>query len=226
MKDFVIGANERDHHFVGMNWEDIFSSPAEKDRVKIVGDFRQVAEGDLSPEGQPLRFKTAIELGHIFKLNLRYSEPMKALYADESGALKPIVMGCYGIGVNRILAAAIEQHGDDKGIAWPKNIAPFQVLVTMIDFKDAATRSIVDNLFNSKELADKNVDILADDRDATAGIKFNDADLIGIPIRVTLGPKNLANHKAEIKVRKTGHVELVDLNELVPAIIRHLDNLA
>ncbi len=220
MKNFVTGANERDTHLTGMELGDI------KGEEILVGDFRQVAEGDKSPEGQPLYFRAAIELGHIFKLNLRYSEPLKALYSDESGAQKPVVMGCYGIGVNRILAAAIEQHADDKGIVWPKNLSPFQVLVTVVDVNDAQSKQIVEDILSSKLLKEKKIDVLVDDREVTAGIKFNDADLIGIPLRVVLGPKNLKNNNAELKLRKTGQIETVPVNELIPAILRHLDILA
>ncbi len=227
MKAFVVGANERDQHYVGMNWEDIlFSSPDEKNRAVAVGDFRQVVEGDLSSDGKPLHFKTAIELGHIFKLNLRYSTPLKAHYLDEHGKENPLIMGCYGIGVNRILAAAIEQHADDKGIVWPRRIAPYQALVVMIDPKDPQSCEIVDNLLSSSELAAQGIDLLVDDRMESAGVKFNDADLIGLPIRIVLGPKNLKNGKAEIKIRKTGEIHLVDIAQLVPETIKQLDKIA
>ncbi len=227
MKSFVVGANERDEHFVGMNWEDIlFTSSDERARVKVVGDFRQVVEGDESADAQPLHFKTAIELGHIFKLNLRYSVPLKAHFLDEHGKDNPLIMGCYGIGVNRILAAAIEQHSDEKGIVWPKNIAPYQVLVVMIDPKDGQSCDIVNSLLSSAEFAAKGIDLLVDDRVDSAGVKFNDADLIGLPLRIVLGPKNLKNGKAEIKIRKTGEVHLVDIAQLIAETIKQLDKIA
>ena len=124
-----------------------------------------------------------------------------------------MIMGCYGIGVNRLLAAAIEQNGDDKGIVWPKNISPFQVEVILIDPKDEQSRQIVSLLENSPELASRGVDILLDDRPDSAGVKFNDADLIGIPLRLTIGKRNLAEGKVEIKVRRTNEVILVDKNQ-------------
>ncbi len=220
MQNFVVGANIRDHHLVNFNLGDIRS-----DDIQI-GDFRQVVEGDFSKDGKKLNFKTAIELGHIFKLNLRYSVPLKAHYLDAEGKDNPMIMGCYGIGVNRILAAAIEQHSDDKGIVWPKNISPFQVLVVMIDPKDETSIKIVEELEASNEFKAKGVDILIDDRTETAGVKFNDADLIGIPLRVILGPKNLKQGKVELKVRKTGEITLVSISELFSSILKILDKLA
>ena len=220
MRDFVTGANIRDHHLVNVNLGDIRGDDIQ------VGDFRQVVEGDDSPDGKPLHLKTAIELGHVFKLNLRYSMPMKAQVVDEKGKESPMMMGCYGIGVNRILAAAIEQHGDDKGIVWPKNISPFQLLVIMLDPKDAKSREIVETLLNAPALKQKQVDILVDDRSESAGIKFNDADLIGIPLRVILGPKNLKDNKVELKIRKTSDVTLVDIPNLIPAVLGALDKIA
>ena len=220
MKNFVTGANRRDQHRVNVNLGDVYADDLH------VGDFRQVVEGDLSPEGKRLKFRTAIELGHIFKLNLRYSKPMKATYLDANGKENPMIMGCYGIGVNRILAAAIEQSADDKGIIWPKNISPYQIQVILIDSKDAQSRDILKTLSDSTELAARGVDILVDDRPDSAGIKFNDADLVGIPIRIILGPKNLKIGKAEIKLRKTGEQALVDIPKLISEVLSFLDKLA
>src|SRR3989338_2345580 len=220
MHDFVTGANVRDRHLINMNLGDISG----KDTV--LGDFRQVVEGYVSPDGKPLCFRTAIELGHIFKLNLRYSTPLKANFLNAEGKEKPMIMGCYGIGVNRILAAAIEQHADEKGVIWPKNISPYQVLVLLIDPKDERSNAIADSLAASKELERRGVDMLVDDRQDSAGVKFNDADLLGFPLQVVLGPKNLKNGKAEIKVRKTGEKLLVDIPSLESAVLAQLDKLA
>ncbi|MBI3252979.1 MAG: proline--tRNA ligase [Candidatus Omnitrophica bacterium] len=220
MHNFVTGANIKDHHLLDVNPGDIRSDDIQ------AGDFRQVVEGDKSPDGQPLLFKTAIELGHIFKLNLRYSVPLKAHFLDKNGKENPLVMGCYGIGVNRILAAAIEQRADEKGIVWPKNISPFQALVTALDPEDAQSREIIRSVLDSEALAEKGVDVLVDDRQESAGVKFNDADLIGIPLGVILGPKNLKQGKAEIKIRKTGQITVVDIPSLVPEILKALDNLS
>ena len=219
MKDFVTGANIHDHHLVDVNLGDI------QGKEIAVGDFRQVIETDVSPEGRPLKFRTAIELGHIFKLNLRYSKPMKANYLDANGKENPVIMGCYGIGVNRILAAAIEQLADEKGIVWPKTISPYALQVLMIDPKDAQSQEIVEKLLRSEPLAKAGADILIDDRQDTAGVKFNDADLLGIPLRIILGPKNLKNGKAEIKLRKTGESFLVDLPKLETELLDRLDKI-
>lgn len=219
MKDFVTGGNVRDTHMTGVNLGDISGKEIQ------VGDFRQVVEGDLAGDGQKLNFKTAIELGHIFKLNLRYSVPLKAQFLDASGKENPMIMGCYGIGVNRILAAAIEQHADEKGIVWPKNLSPYQVLVILIDPKDEQSRQIADSLLSDPLLKERGVDILVDDRSDSAGVKFNDADLIGFPLRVVLGPKNLKIGKAEIKLRKSGEMTLVDLPALPAEILSRLDKL-
>lgn len=219
LKDFVVGANEHEFHLVDFNLADIQNDNPK--RKIVVGDFRQAVEGDkcvVDGKEAPLKFRTAIELGHIFKLNLRYSVPMKANFLDNTGKENPMIMGCYGIGVNRILAAAIEQCADEKGIVWPKNISPFQVHVILIDSKDAQSRQIAESL-------EKNFDALVDDRNETAGVKFNDADLIGIPLRVVLGPKNLKNGKAEIKLRKTGEQILVDLTDLSNQVLRHFSQL-
>ena len=223
MRDFVTGANARDQHLINVNVEDIYFSSG---REIVVGDFRQVVEGDHSSDGKPLCFRTAIELGHIFKLNLRYSVPLKAQYLDSEGKENPMIMGCYGIGVNRILAAAIEQNSDDKGIVWPKNISPYQVLVVVIDPKDEISIKIVEFLENSEILKARGVDLLVDDRTETAGVKFNDADVIGIPLRIVLGQKNLKQDKIELKVRKTGEIHLVDIPEAIPQILKILDKLA
>ncbi len=217
MKDFITGANERDYHLTGVNLGDISGKAIEP------GDFRQVVEGDVSPQGQPLKFRTAIELGHIFKLNLRYSKPMKAHFLDATGKENPLIMGCYGIGVNRILAASIEQHADEKGIIWPKNISPFQVHVVMIDPSDVQSQEIIHALKNSSDLAKRGADFLIDDRSDSAGVKFNDADLLGIPFRLILGPKNLKNGKAELKIRRTGEATLVDIASVPSEINRLLD---
>ncbi len=226
MKDFVTGANERDHHLTNVNLMDIVAS---KKREMIVGDFRQVAEGDASEvDGKEvkLHFKTAIELGHVFKLNKRYSDPMKATVVDSAGKETTMIMGCYGIGVNRILAAAIEQSSDDKGIIWPKNISPYQVEVVVLDTKDTISADIVNTLTNSPELKAEGIDFLIDDREETAGVKFNDADLLGFPVRVVLGPRNLKLGKVELKQRKSGQVTLVDIPQLVPTLVQLLKSIS
>lgn len=227
MKDFVVGANEEGQHWVDVNISDI----AHEHPDMVVGDFRQAVEGDtgfsdrLKNREVPLKFKTAIELGHIFKLNLRYSLPMQALFVDEKGKENPLIMGCYGIGVNRILAAAIEQGADEKGIVWPKHLSPYQLLIVMLDPQDGQSKEIVDKVLNSQELKAAGVDILVDDRQETAGVKFNDADLIGLPVRLVLGPKNLKNGKVELKLRQTSEVFVVPIADVVPEILKALDKI-
>ena len=220
MKDFVAGANRKDTHLVDVNAGDLAAEPDAR-----VGDYRQVIEGDRAVSGAPLELRTAIELGHIFKLNLRYSVPLKAHFLDADGKEKPLIMGCYGIGINRILAAAIEEHADGKGIIWPASIAPYQVVVILVDQKDAATKQVIDKLFNSSILQQSGIDILVDDRTDSAGVKFNDADLIGFPVRMVVGPRNLKEGKVEIKFRKTGEMNLVAAHTLDSELIRALDKI-
>jgi prolyl-tRNA synthetase len=219
MRNFVTGANIRDHHLVDVNLGDI------RGAEKQIGDFRQAVDGDVSPNGRKLHFKTAIELGHIFKLHERYSKPMKAQVLDGAGKEKRLVMGCYGIGVNRILAAAIEQHADDKGVVWPKALSPFQVLVVMIDSEDAESKKIAETLLESPELKARGVDVLVDDRKETAGVKLNDADLVGFPLRVVLGPKNLKAGKLELKIRKTSEVLYAESSRPIQGILNALDKI-
>ncbi|MCG3176205.1 MAG: Proline--tRNA ligase [Candidatus Omnitrophica bacterium] len=224
LKDFVTGANEPDQHLVDVNVGDVAGAGHDI----VVGDFRQAVEGDrglIDGKAVDLEFRTAIELGHIFKLNLRYSVPLKAHFLDAQHQEHPMIMGCYGIGVNRILAAAIEQHADDKGIVWPRAISPYQLTVLMLDPKDELSQRLAGELESSPKLAAAGIDVLVDDREETAGVKFNDADLLGLPLRVVLGPKNLKNGKAEIKARRTGETRLVDLTALESAVLEILPTL-
>ncbi|MBI4352524.1 MAG: proline--tRNA ligase [Candidatus Omnitrophica bacterium] len=224
MKDFITGANEKDLHFADVNLMDILNYAP--DRKIVVGDFRQALPGDKgvleNGEETELHFRTAIELGHIFKLGCRYSEPFKAQFLDKGGKLTSMVMGCYGIGINRILAAAVEQYADEKGIVWPQAISPFRLLVLVLDPGDARSLEIARSIEDSEELARRGIDILVDDRDETPGVKFNDADLIGIPFRVVIGPKALRSGKVEIKIRKTSETLLVDIPQVVSEIVKQL----
>ncbi len=222
MKGLVIGANETDYHLIDAHVAD-FTRSCES--ALEIGDFRQVVEGDSSADGKSkLIFKTAIELGHIFKLNRRYSEPLKAHFLNENGKTNPILMGCYGIGINRILAAAIEQTANDKGIIWPKSISPFQVLVTLLDPADPQSIEIVERVTTGLEK--RSIDYLVDDRPETPGVKFNDADLIGIPLRLTLGSRGLKAGKVELKVLRTGAMTPVAVaSDIAQAIQDQLDKL-
>ncbi len=205
--DYVTGANQKDKHLRHVNLERDFKPAA-------FGDLRYVKEGDMAPEGAgKYRIATTMEIGHIFKLGTRYSESVGAYFLDEKGERQPAIMGCYGIGVNRILASAIEEHHDEKGIKWPEAIAPFDVEIITTNQSDAQSREIAEKLM--EKLTAEGKEVLYDDRDERAGVKFNDAELIGIPQQIILGERNLKENKVEIKNRHTGEVKLVALNELL-----------
>jgi prolyl-tRNA synthetase len=191
----ITGANRKNYHFKNVNYNRDYSAD-------IVADIRKVTNKDICPKckKENLRFSKGIEVGHIFKLGTKYSKPMKATYLDTNGKKNLIVMGCYGIGVTRILAATIEQSYDDNGIIWTDNMAPFNVVVIPVNYADAKIKETTDRLY--KELTAKDIDVLVDDRDERAGIKFKDADLIGIPYRITIGEKNLEKGRVELKARK------------------------
>jgi prolyl-tRNA synthetase len=195
LSDFVAGANEKDMHFTGANWErDV--------QGMIAADIRNVVEGDPSPSGNGhLKIVRGIEVGHIFQLGQKYSDPMKGVVLDESGKEVKLYMGCYGIGVTRIVAAAIEQNHDDRGIIWPEPIAPFQVvLVPMGMQKSERVREVADRLY--AELTAAGIEVLYDDRDARPGVKFADAELLGIPHRLVVGERGLEAGKLEYRGRR------------------------
>jgi prolyl-tRNA synthetase len=195
LADFVCGANERDVHFTGANWDrDI--------QGMIAADLRNVIEGDPSPSGQGrLKITRGIEVGHIFQLHHKYSKPMKALVLDESGREMAMFMGCYGIGVTRIVAAAIEQNHDERGIIWPEPIAPFQVILVAVGLqKSARVREVADQLY--AELTAAGIEVLYDDRDARPGVKFADAELLGIPHRLVVGERGVEASKLEYRHRR------------------------
>lgn len=201
--DYVAGANEKDKHVRHVNLGRDF-------KPTVFGDLRYVREGDLSPDGSgKLRVVTTMEIGHIFKLGTRYSISVGAHYLDEKGERQPAIMGCYGIGVNRILAAAIEEHHDEKGILWPEAIAPFEIEIITVNQEDKATRQAAEKIY--EKLTKQGKEVLYDDRDERAGVKFNDADLIGIPLQIIVGERNLKENKVEIKERKTGQIKLAGL---------------
>ena len=195
LADFVCGANEKDLHFTGVNWErDVQGA--------LAADLRNVVEGDASPTGKgTLRIARGIEVGHIFQLGRKYSEPMKAVVLDESGKETALLMGCYGIGVTRIVAAAIEQNHDARGIIWPVPIAPFQVVLVPINLhKSARVRELSDQLYDDFSAA--GIEVLYDDRDARPGVKFADAELLGIPHRLVVGERGIDAGKLEYRGRR------------------------
>jgi len=210
MQNFVTGANKDQTHLTGVNLYRDF-------KPEIFGDIRIPKKGDLCAHCLgPLEFVPCIEVGHIFKLGTRYSEKMKALYLDEKGGSKPIVMGCYGIGVNRIIACAIECHHDDKGIVWPREIAPYEVELVSVNQKDeqiiARSKQIYDGLVAA------GVDVLWDDRDATAGVKFADADLLGFPLRVIVGSRTLKSGTVDLKARNKADQTSVNVDGVTDAV--------
>ena len=194
MADFVCGANQDDHHLLNVNWG-TDCQPTE------ICDLRNVVDGDPSPDGAgEIVVRRGIEVGHIFKLGTKYSAAMRATVLDETGAERVMVMGCYGIGVSRIAAAAIEQSNDDRGIIFPDAIAPFTVTIVPLNYqKSVAVREAADALYASLEAA--GIDTLLDDRDERPGVKFADMELLGIPHHVVIGDRSLANGLLEYKHR-------------------------
>jgi prolyl-tRNA synthetase len=207
MVNFVTGANEKDAHLIQVNIGRDF-------QVSQFADIRRFSPGDHCPRcGGKTRTDKGIEVGHTFKLGTKYSKAMKATFTDEQGNEKEFVMGCYGIGVGRTVAAAIEQSYDENGITFPMPLAPFQILLLPVNIKNEFLRNKAEELYQN--LLKEGVEVLYDDREETPGVKFKDADLIGIPLRVTLGEKNLKKGLAEIKKRKTGEVILVQEVEVI-----------
>jgi len=195
LADFVCGANQKDLHLTGVNWDrDVPPATA--------ADLRKVVEGDPSPSGRGrLRIARGIEVGHIFQLGRKYSEPMKALVLDEGGRETALYMGCYGIGVTRIVAAAIEQNHDERGIIWPEPIAPFQVVLVALNLqKSDRVRAAAEALY--AELTAAGIEVLLDDRDARPGVKFADAELLGIPHRLVVAERGLEAGKLEYRHRR------------------------
>ncbi|HPF40984.1 MAG TPA: proline--tRNA ligase [Phycisphaerae bacterium] len=204
MRNGATGANKTDYHAANVNPGRDFA--IEGPRV-VVADIRNVVDGDLSPRGggSPIRLRKAIEVGHVFKLGTKYSDSMGATYLDRNGKAKPLIMGCYGIGLNRIMASAIEANHDDGGVIWPMSIAPFQALVVALDPREEEVMQTAGRIHDALEAA--GVDTLLDDRDERAGFKFKDADLIGFPVRVTVGRKALADGVVEVKLRSSDEIE-------------------
>ncbi len=200
------GGNEKDVHLVDV-------VPGRDFTPESYADLRMVREGDACPRcGGTLRFSRGIEVGHVFRLGTKYSEAMRAVYLDEAGKERVTVMGCYGIGVGRTAAAAIEQNHDDDGIVWPISIAPFEIAVIPVNLKHADVAAAAERV--AADLDARGVEVFLDDREERPGIKFKDADLTGIPVRITLGEKNVAAGFAEIRDRKTGETVRVPLPDL------------
>ena len=211
MTDFVCGANEEDWHLTGVNWG---RDTPERDTA----DLRNIVAGDPSPGGGgAVKIARGIEVGHIFQLGDKYSRAMNATVLDQDGKEVPMLMGCYGIGVSRIVAAAIEQNHDEHGIIWPEPMAPFQVIVVMLNPKNSdSVTAAANGLYD--DLRRAGIDVLLDDRPARPGVKFADADLLGIPHRLTVGERGLAAGHVEYRARRTGTEDKVTLDDVVSFI--------
>ena len=208
MKNFVVGANRTDYHYIHVNLSDF--------KYDMVADIRTVSEGDVCPRcGGSLMFKKGIEVGNTFKLGTKYSEALGLYYTDEDNQLKPVVMGCYGIGVARILAAYVEQHHDDSGIIFSPEVAPYQVSIVIINMKDDNQITLAEELY--QQLLSQGKSVLLDNRDLRAGVKFKDMDLVGIPIRITVG-RGAKDGIVEIKNRENSEVIEVDKNNVLSFI--------
>ena len=213
----VCGANQPDRHLTGVQ-------PGRDFKADLVTDLRMIKESDPCPRcGAPVKTARGIEVGQVFKLHTKYSKSLDATYLDEAGQEKLMVMGCYGIGVSRTMAAAIEQHHDGDGIIWPAAIAPYAVDIVPINVKDEAQMALCEKIHT--ELLAAGVEAILDDRDERSGVKFKDADLIGFPLRITVGPKALKENQVEVKVRKTKETTFFPLNEYVRGVIDLLAGL-
>ncbi|MCC4413568.1 proline--tRNA ligase [Limosilactobacillus reuteri] len=206
--NMACGANEDGYHYVNANIDRDF-------HVDQFGDFRNVKEGEIAPDGQPLKFTPGIEIGHIFKLGTHYSSKLGAQVLDSNGRLTDVIMGSYGIGVTRLLSAVAEQNADENGLVWPDSIAPFDVHVIPVNAKKEDQMAMADKI--DQQLTEAGYEVLVDDRKERAGVKFADSDLIGIPIRVTVG-KKAQDGIVEIKIRKTGETVEVKQEELVNTV--------
>ncbi|HHT91623.1 MAG: proline--tRNA ligase [Bacillota bacterium] len=210
MADAVVGANEGDHHLIHANLDRDFA-------VTLFADLRETEPGDPCPRCVgTLEGARGIEVGQVFKLGTKYSRAMGATFLDESGAEKPVIMGCYGIGVGRTVAAVIEKNHDQDGIIWPLAIAPYQVIIVPVSMKDEAQAQAARKLY--QELKAAGVEVVLDDRDERPGVKFKDADLIGFPLRVTIGSRSLEQGEMEIVLRRTKEKRNVPISQVLPDI--------
>ena len=208
MYNFIIGANDTGYHYENVNYGRDFEGK--------VGDYRNVTEGDKCPKcGSHLTIARGVEVGHIFKLGTKYSQAMGATVIGEDGKNIPLVMGCYGIGINRTMAAIIEQHHDENGIKWPMSVAPYQVVVVPVVTKDEQQMKIAEEIYNN--LKEMGVEVLMDDRSERVGVKFKDLDLIGIPLRITVG-KKISEGKVEFKLRHEQENEILDICSVIERV--------
>lgn len=218
MHDFVCGANQAPYHLQGVNWGRDLPEP------NLIADIRNVVAGDLAPDGKGvLNIQRGIEVGHVFYLGTKYSEALKASYLDETG--KPVLMemGCYGIGVTRIVGAAIEQNHDARGIIWSRAMAPFEVVVCGLGWgKSQAVRDAANNIY--EQLKSQGFDVILDDRDLRPGVMFAEWELIGVPVRITVGDRGLVNGQVEVLHRRETEAELVDVTDVLARVATKLGN--
>lgn len=214
LSDFVCGANETGFHYTGVNWQRDVALEAQQ-----IADLRNVVPGDPSPDGiGVMAYARGIEVGHIFQLGTTYSEAMSATVLDENGRDLAPIMGCYGIGITRFVAAVIEQYHDDNGITWPEPVAPFSVHILALAYeKSEAVRDCADALYTACK--DAGLEVLLDDRKERPGVKFNEADLIGLPHRITVGDRNLKEGKVEYRKRSETDSELIDHTDVVQHVL-------
>ncbi|ABP40028.1 proline--tRNA ligase [Yersinia pestis subsp. microtus bv. Caucasica] len=215
MSDFGAGANIDGKHYFGINWERDLALP-------LVADLRNVVEGDISPDGKgTLQIKRGIEVGHIFQLGTKYSEVMKATVQGEDGRNQVMTMGCYGIGVSRVVAAAIEQNHDDRGIIWPDAIAPFQVAILPMNMhKSFRVKELAEELYTT--LRSHGIDVILDDRKERPGVMFADMELIGVPHNIVIGDRNLDSEEVEYKNRRVGEKQMIKTSEIVEFLLSQI----
>ena len=211
MSDFICGANQEGHHLTGVNWGRDLPEP-------IIADLRNVIAGDASPDGKGvLEICRGIEVGHVFQLGTRYSESMNAVYLDEKGQSQPMVMGCYGIGVTRLLGAAIEQRFDDRGIMWPVSIAPFQVVLCPMGYdRSDMVREASDKLY--QDLLSAGIEVILDDRGERPGAMFADWELIGVPYRVVIGERGLKEGQLEFQARTDAEASVIPVGDVAKKV--------
>ena len=212
MKNFVVGINENDKHMVAANLDDI--------GVKEFADIRLVEAGELCPEcNKPLKVTRGIEVGNIFQLGTKYSKPMNAVYLDKDGKAKPYIMGCYGIGISRTAAAAVEAHHDENGIKWPVAIAPYHVIVVPVSTQNETQMKVAEDIYN--KLLEQGIEVVLDDRNERPGVKFKDAELIGFPFRITVG-KTIENGNVEFVTRATMEKEEMTPETAVTTVVARI----